>query len=107
VKSAGGGAGASACATAKGAVMTFTRAIAKELEPSSIHVNALYPEMISSAFHDTFTQDAVRASVANATALKREGGANEVADTVAYLAPAESSFLMGVNLDINDGLFYA
>jgi len=42
--------------------------------------------MISTAFHDTFTKDAVRANVANATALRREGGANEVAETVAYLA---------------------
>ena len=63
--------------------------------------------MISTAFHDTFTKDAVRANVANATALIREGGANEVADTVAYLVSSESSFLTGVNLDINDGLFYS
>ena len=103
----GGGPGASAYACSKGAVMTFTRAMAKELGPSNIRVNALCPGMISTAFHDTFTKDAVRANVANATALKREGGANEVADTVAYLASSESSFLTGVNLDVNGGLFYS
>ena len=47
------------------------------------------------------------AKVANATALRREGSAAEVADTVAYLASDESSFLTGVNLDINGGLFYS
>lgn len=62
--------------------------------------------MISSAFHGTFTRDAVRASVANATAIKREAVANEVADTLTYLALAESSVLTGVNLDINGGLYY-
>jgi len=103
----GGGPGASAYACSKGAVMTFTRAMAKELGPSNIRVNALCPGMISTVFHDTFTKDAVRTNVANATALKREGGANEVADTVAYLASSESSFLTGVNLDINGGLFYS
>ena len=103
----GGGPGASAYACSKGAVMTFTRAMAKELGPSNIRVNALCPGMISTVFHDTFTKDAVRANVANATALKREGGANEVADTVAYLASSESSFLTGVNLDINGGLVYS
>jgi len=103
----GGGPGASAYASAKGAVMTFTRAMAKELGPSNIRVNALCPGMISTAFHDTFTKDAVRANVANATALRREGGANEVAETVAYLASSEASFLTGVNLDINGGLFYS
>ncbi len=68
---------------------------------------AACPGMISTVFHDTFTKDAVRANVANDKALKREGGANEVADTVAYLTSSESSFLTGVNLDINGGLYYS
>ena len=87
--------------------MTFTRAMAKELGPSNIRVNSMCPGMISTLFHDSFTKDTVRANVANATALKREGGANEFADTVAYLASDESSFLTGVNLDINGGLYYS
>ncbi len=103
----GGGPGASAYASSKGAVMTFTRAMAKELGPGNIRVNSLCPGMISTAFHDTFTKDAVRTNVANATALRREGRASEVADTVAYLASPESSFLTGVNLDINGGLFFS
>lgn len=44
---------------------------------------------------------------AYATALRREGGADEVADAVVYLASEESSFLTGVNLDINGGLYYS
>ena len=103
----GGGPGAAAYACSKGAVMTFTRAMAKELGPSNIRVNALCPGMISTVFHDTFTKDAARANVANATALRREGSAAEVADAVAYLASDESSFLTGVNLDINGGLVYS
>ena len=84
--------------------MIFIRAMAKEFGPSGRRVNSLCPGMISTAFHDTFTKDAVRANVANATNLKREGSA---ADTVAYLASSESSYLTGVNLDINGGLFYS
>lgn len=103
----GSGPGASAHAASKGAVMTFTRAMAKELGPRNIRVNSVCPGMISAVFHDTFTKDSVRANVANATALRREGGANEVTDTVAYLASDESSFLTGVNLDINGGLYYS
>jgi 3-oxoacyl-[acyl-carrier protein] reductase len=78
-----------------------------ELGHSGIRVNSLCPGMISTAFHDTFTKDAVRDFVANATNLKREGSAAEVAETVAYLASSESSYLTGVNLDINGGLFYS
>jgi 3-oxoacyl-[acyl-carrier protein] reductase len=103
----GGGPGASAYATSKGAVMTFTRSLAKELGPKGIRVNAVAPGMIATSFHDTFSKPEVRANVANATPLKREGKADEVADLVAYLASEESSFINGANVDINGGLFFS
>lgn len=103
----GGGPGAAAYATSKGAVMTFTRAIAKELGPSNIRCNCVCPGMISTTFHDTFTKDEVRANVAAGTPLRREGKAGEVADLVAYLASDESSFITGVSLDINGGLLFS
>ena len=103
----GGGPGAAAYATSKGAVMTFTRAMAKELGPQNIRVNCVCPGMIATSFHDTFTKDAVRANVAAATPLRREGQAGEVADLVTYLASSESSFLTGTSLDINGGLYFS
>lgn len=101
----GGGAGASIYATSKGAVSTFTRAMAKELGPRGIRVNALCPGMISTSFHDTFSKDEVRKAVAAATPLRREGRASEVAEVVAFLASDSAAFLTGVNLDVNGGLF--
>lgn len=103
----GGGPGAAAYATSKGAVMTFTRAMAKELGPSNIRVNSVCPGMISTTFHDTFTKDEVRSNVAAGTPLRREGEASEVADFVAYLASADASFITGANLDINGGLLFS
>jgi 3-oxoacyl-[acyl-carrier protein] reductase len=103
----GGGAGASAYATSKGAVMTFTRSLAKELGPKGIRVNAVAPGMIATSFHDTFSKPEVRANVANATPLKREGKADEVADLVVYLASGESGFINGANIDINGGLLFS
>ncbi len=103
----GGGPGASAYATSKGAVMTFTRAMAKEFGPSNIRVNAVCPGMIATKFHDDFTRDEVRKNVAAGTPLKREGQAEEVADLIAYLASSESSFINGANVDINGGLAYS
>lgn len=103
----GGGPGASAYATSKGAVMSFTRALAKELGPRNIRVNCVCPGMIATTFHDTFTKDAVRASVAAGTPLRREGQAKEVADLVAYLASAEASFITGASVDINGGLNFS
>ncbi len=103
----GGGPGASAYATSKGAVMTFTRSMAKELGPENIRVNCICPGMISTSFHDTFSKDEVRRKVAASTPLRREGQASEVADLVSYLASDESSFLTGISLDINGGLYYS
>ncbi|MEN7344224.1 MAG: glucose 1-dehydrogenase [Pseudomonadota bacterium] len=103
----GGGPGAAAYATSKGAVMTFTRAMAKELGPSGIRVNCVCPGMIATTFHDTFTKDEVRKNVAGATPLRREGQAMEVADLVTYLASPKASFVTGASVDINGGLFFS
>ena len=103
----GGGPGASAYAASKGAVMTFTRGMAKELGPKGIRVNALCPGMISTTFHDTFTKDEVRKNVAGGTPLRREGAPVEVANVVSYLASDEASFLTGLNLDTNGGLLFS
>lgn len=103
----GGGPGSSAYSSSKGAVMTFTRSMAKELGPKGIRVNSLCPGMIATTFHDTFTKSEVRTNVANGTPLRREGQAKEVADLVAYLASDESSFVTGNNIDINGGLAFS
>lgn len=103
----GGGPGASAYATSKGAVMTFTRAMAKELGPQGIRVNSLCPGVISTTFHDTFSKDEVRKNIANGTPLRREGSPQEIADAVSYLASEDSSFITGSNIDINGGLAFS
>lgn len=103
----GGGPGAALYAASKGAVMTLTRNWAKELGPQGIRINAVCPGMIATKFHDDFTKDEVRKNVANATPLRREGQADEIADLVVYLAGPESSFMTGNNVDINGGLAFS
>lgn len=102
----GGGPGAVAYAASKGAVMTMTRGLAKELGPK-IRVNSICPGMIDTDFHNTFTKPEVRSNVANATPLKREGSSEDVANLVAYLASDESAFMTGTNVDINGGVLFS
>jgi 3-oxoacyl-[acyl-carrier protein] reductase len=103
----GGGGGASLYATAKGAVMTYTRAMARELGPKGIRVNAVAPGMIATSFHDKFTKPEIRTAVAGSTPLRKQGEAMEVADLVVYLASGESSFITGANIDINGGTYFS
>lgn len=103
----GGGPGASIYATAKGAMMTLTRAWAKELGPKGIRVNAVCPGLIGTSFHDVFSKPEGRAATANNTPLRREGHPDEVADCIAFLASEEARFLTGINMDVNGGLFFS
>jgi 3-oxoacyl-[acyl-carrier protein] reductase len=103
----GGGGGATLYATAKGAVMTYTRGLAKELGPKGIRVNAVAPGMIATSFHDRFTKPEIRTAVAGSTPLRKQGDAKEVADLVLYLASDESSFITGANVDINGGTYFS
>lgn len=102
----GGGPGAVPYATSKGAVMTMTRGLAKELGPD-IRVNAICPGMIDTDFHNIFTKPEVRAHVANASPLKREGIPDDIANLVYFLASDQSSFMTGANVDINGGMLYS
>lgn len=103
----GGGGGSSLYASSKGSTTTFTRAMAKELGPKGIRVNAICPGMIATKFHDDFTKDEIRTIVAGKTPVRREGRAEEVADLVVYLASDKSSFVTGANFDINGGLAFS
>ena len=102
----GGGPGAVAYAASKGAVMSMTRGLAKELGPD-IRVNTLCPGMIDTDFHNVYTKPEVRKAVASATPLKREGRSEEVAELAYFMTMENSSFMTGTCLDINGGLLFS
>ena len=102
----GGGPGAVAYATSKGAVMTMTRALAKELGPN-IRVNALCPGMIDTDFHNIHTPDAGRKGFEANAPLKRQGHVDDAANLVLFLACDDSAFLTGTNIDINGGMLFS
>jgi len=102
----GGGFGAVAYSSAKGAVLTMTKGLAKELGPKGIRVNCISPGMINTTFHNTFTKDEVRKNVAASTPLRREGEAGEVGDLALYLVSDVSSFITGASIEINGGTYF-
>ncbi|MEO0930917.1 MAG: glucose 1-dehydrogenase [Pseudomonadota bacterium] len=102
----GGGPGAVAYATAKGAVMTMTRGLAKELGPD-IRVNALCPGMIDTDFHNIHTPDAGRRGFEASAPLKRQGVVEDAANLVLFLGCDDSAFITGANIDINGGMLFS
>jgi 3-oxoacyl-[acyl-carrier protein] reductase len=102
----GGGGGALAYSAAKGAVLTLTRGLSKELAGRRIRVNCVSPGMIATTFHDTFTAPEVRKTVAGRTSAGREGTAEDVANAVMFLASAASSYITGESIEINGGLYF-
>lgn len=102
----GGGPGAVAYATSKGAIMTMTRGLSKELGPK-IRVNALCPGMIDTDFHNIHTPDAGRRGFEAAAPLKRQGHTDDAANLVLFLACDDSAFITGTNIDLNGGMLFS
>lgn len=102
----GGHPGSLAYATSKGAVLTFTRALATELGPQGIRVNALAPGLIlGTSFHNTHTSpESARATVAGIP-LGRGGNAEDVARAAVFLASEFDGFITGATLDVNGGVY--
>lgn len=102
----GGHPGSLAYATSKGAILTFTRALATELGPNGIRVNGVAPGLIlGTSFHNTHTtKESAEATVAGIP-INRPGNADDVARAVLYLASEYDGFISGATLDINGGVY--
>lgn len=102
----GGHPGSVAYATAKGAVLTFTRALAAELGPRGVRVNAVAPGLIlGTSFHQTHTTpESARQTIAGIS-LGRAGNPDDVARAVVFLAQEYGGFITGATLDINGGVY--
>jgi len=102
----GGGPGSLAYATSKGAVMTMTRGLAKEIGPK-VRVNALCPGMIDTDFHNIHTPDAGRRGFEANAPMKRQGHVDDAANLVLFLACDDSAFITGTNMDLNGGMLFS
>ena len=98
----GDGIGASIYAASKGAVQSYTRALAKDLAEFGIRANMVSPGTIDTAFHAA-TDRALVESWKDSILMKRLGDPREVADVIVFLASEKASFITGEVIQINGG----
>lgn len=86
----------------KAGLIGLTKALAKEVGPSSVTVNAVSPGLIDTEMNARLSSEDREALVME-TPLSRVGSACDVANAVLFLASEESSFITGDVLRVNGG----
>ncbi|MGI8526261.1 MAG: SDR family NAD(P)-dependent oxidoreductase [Pseudolabrys sp.] len=91
--------------TSKGAIVSFTRALSRELGEFGIAVNTLAPGLILSdtGIENTEHHDEMRAPVRNSRAFKRDGYPQDLLGALVFLASSDSDFITGQTIAVDGG----
>lgn len=91
-----------AYSASKSAVIGLTKALARELGPSGIRVNAVAPGVILTDMERDLSEETL-SELRASTALEALGSAEMVADAIVFLASPQASYITGSVLDVNGG----
>ena len=90
-------------AAAKGAVDSMTIGLAKEVATEGIRVNAVRPGLIYTDIHTSAGEPGRVDRAKTGVPMQRGGTAEEVAETILWLASDQSSYVTGTLLDVTGG----
>lgn len=99
-----GNAGQANYAAAKAGIIGFSKSLAQEIGSRGITVNSVAPGFIQTDMTDSLSDDQKSALVSNIPA-GRLGQPEDIAAAVAYLASDEASYVNGVTLHVNGGMY--
>ena len=99
-----GNAGQAAYSASKGALIALTKTVARELASRNVRVNAVAPGFIETAMTAALP-DAAKQKMAEMIPLARLGTAQDVADCVAWLVSDKASYVTGMVLRVNGGMY--
>ncbi|MDE3179777.1 MAG: 3-oxoacyl-ACP reductase FabG [Acidobacteriota bacterium] len=100
----GGGPGASVYSAAKGALITYTKGLAKELAPHGIRVNGINPGVIATPYHERYSPPELFQKYISTVPLGRAGTSEEVADVILFLASPAARYMIGETVEVNGGM---
>jgi NAD(P)-dependent dehydrogenase (short-subunit alcohol dehydrogenase family) len=105
-----GGAGLTAYSASKGAIVAFTKALAPELAPDNIRVNAVCPGWIDTPFNQPAIdfmggREEQERVVKRIVPMGRQGTPEEIAPIAVYLASDGSSYMTGQALVVDGGVY--
>lgn len=97
-----GGSCESVYSASKGAIIAFTKALAKELGPNGINVNVVAPGFIQTDMTKNVTEE-IRQEIMDNSALGRLGTPEDVAGVISFLASEKSEFITGQVISVDGG----
>lgn len=97
-----GGSCESVYSASKGAIIAFTKALAKEFGPNGINVNAVAPGFIQTDMTKNVTEE-IKQEIMDNSALGRLGTPEDVAGVVSFLASEKSEFITGQVIGVDGG----
>lgn len=99
-----GSSGEAVYSAAKGGVIAFTKATARELARSQVRVNCVCPGPTDTALFASIGGEKLREALERAIPLRRLGQPEDLANAVAFLASEEASFITGQTVSVSGGL---
>ncbi|MDO5604878.1 MAG: SDR family oxidoreductase [Paracoccus sp. (in: a-proteobacteria)] len=91
-------------AASKAGVIGLVRAIARDVSPAGIRINAINPGVIMSSMTRDFYDEKLTAMVMPQILLGRFGTADDVANAALFLASDMSAYITGSSIDVNGGM---
>jgi NAD(P)-dependent dehydrogenase (short-subunit alcohol dehydrogenase family) len=101
-----GGAGRTAYAASKAAVIAFTKSLALEMAPHGVRVNAIAPGLTATARVMSNYNETEWRRNGQSIPMGRAAEPSEIAEAVGFLASEESGYVTGQTIHVNGGMIF-